>query len=331
MTTVAQEEQSMAFQFNIGFGQFTPHKKSLNYLVEGKSSSFEFSYESRKTDSIRFGLTGSVLNSGNPEIIGLAFGINGFTSLPITKKPQGIRLKVGIGVGYVEKIFDANDNNQNIAIGSHINAKITFRVEKELKLSERDRINIGLGVCHFSNGAYQAPNLGLNFLMANIGYSFIKTKAPSLEKPQPAKLDSKEWKYSAIISSGIRENVHPMREKYVIVNLSNRINYIRNSKNHFVSGVDVTYNPGIKHTADTALVISPIQSGIFIGNEVNYGPLTFAVDMGAYIFNQNLRSRLYHRFGVHYKLGEKLKILFQLKSHWAVAEAFELGLKFDIK
>jgi len=329
----AQEEKTIAFQISSEHGQFIPHKPALNYLIQGKSTGLEFSIEKRNKDSIRYGLTASILNSGNPEVIGLVYGLNGFTSFPLTKKENGMRLKIGIGLGYVEKIFDANTNNRNIVIGSHINTKIVFRAEKEFILSENNHFNLGMGVCHFSNGAYQTPNLGINFLLFNLGYSYIKTTPLRKEK---TRLNTnytlnRKWLYSFIFSGGIRENPSPLREKYPIINLCNRINYVQSTKNNFTGGIDFTYNPGILHRSHIPLDISPLQSGIFIGNERNFDRITFAVDMGVYLFNQNMKSLIYHRFGLHYQLSNKTHILLQLKSHWAVAEAFEFGIKYRIK
>lgn len=329
----AQEEKTIAYKFSLEHGQFTPHKPALNYLIQGKSTGLEFSIEKRKKDSIRYGLTASILNSGNPEVIGLVYGLNGFTSFPLTKKENGMRLKIGIGLGYVQKIFDANTNNNNIVIGSHINTKIVFRAEKEFILSVNNHFNLGVGVCHFSNGAYQTPNLGINFLLFNLGYSYIKTTPVKKEKKllnTNYTLD-KQWLYSVIVSGGIRENPSPLREKYPIINLCNRINYVKSAKNNFIGGIDFTYNPGILHRSHIPLDVSPLQSGVFIGNERNFDRITFAVDMGVYLFNQNMKSLIYHRFGIHYQLSNKIKILLQLKSHWAVAEAFEFGIKYRIK
>lgn len=329
----AQEEKTIAFQISSEHGQFIPHKPALNYLIQGKSTGLEFSIEKRNKDSIRYGLTASILNSGNPEVIGLVYGLNGFTSFPLTKKENGMRLKIGIGLGYVEKIFDANTNNRNIVIGSHINTKIVFRAEKEFILSENNHFNLGMGVCHFSNGAYQTPNLGINFLLFNLGYSYIKTTPLRKEK---TRLNTnytlnRKWLYAFIFSGGIRENPSPLREKYPIINLCNRINYVQSTKNNFTGGIDFTYNPGILHRSHIPLDISPLQSGIFIGNERNFDRITFAVDMGVYLVNQNMKSLIYHRFGLHYQLSNKTHILLQLKSHWAVAEAFEFGIKYRIK
>lgn len=329
----AQKEKTIAFTISSRYGQFIPHKPALNYLIQGKSTGLAFSIEKRKKDSIRYGLTASILNSGNPEVLGLVYGLNGFTSFPLTKKENGTRLRIGIGLGYVEKIFDPNTNNRNIVIGSHVNTKIVFRAEKEFLLWRNNYLNLGVGVCHFSNGAYQTPNLGINFLLLNLGYSWDKTVALKKEKKSfnmNYGLDRK-WIYSIILSGGIRENPSPLREKYPIVNLCNRINYMQSTKNHFIGGIDFTYNPGILHRSHIPLEVSPVQSGIFIGNERNFDRITFAVDMGVYLFNQNRKSLLYHRCGIHYQLSNKIKILLQLKSHWAVAEAFEFGIKYRIK
>ncbi len=81
-----------------------------------------------------------------------------------------------------KKYLIANTNNRNIVIGSHINTKIVFRAEKEFSLSANNHLNLGIGVCHFSNGAYQTPNLGINFLLFNLGYSYIKTTPLKKEK-----------------------------------------------------------------------------------------------------------------------------------------------------
>lgn len=329
----AQEEKTIAFQISSENGQFIPHKPALKYLVQGKSRGLKFSIEKRKKDSIRYGLTASILSSGNPEIIGSIYSLNGFTSLPLTNKENGMRFKIGIGIGYVQKIFHANTNNSNIVIGSHVNTKIVFRAEKEFILSGSNHLNLGVGVCHFSNGAYQTPNLGINFLLLNLGYLYVKTKPLEKEK-KLLKINytlNKKWLYSVLLSGGVRENTSPLRDKYPIINLSNRINFVKNYKNNFTGGIDFTYNPGILHWSHIPLDFFPLQSGIFIGNERNFDRITFALDMGVYLFNKNRKSLIYHRVGIHYQLSNKIKIILQLKSHWAVAEAFEFGIKYSIK
>ena len=62
----------------------------------------------------------------------------------------------------VEKTFDIQHNFQSLAIGSHLNANVILRFEKEINIHKSQSLNFGIGLNHLSNGAFKTPNLGLN-------------------------------------------------------------------------------------------------------------------------------------------------------------------------
>lgn len=332
---IVAQKRSYLISGNIGTGLLIPHHSNMRYLVQGFSPTAEIIFEERNADSIHYGLAAKYMNSGNQQSIGNIYGGYGYISLPLSEKMQNTRFVVGLGFGYVEKIFDKQNNIQNIAIGSHYNAHVSLRLNREIFLSEKHLLNIGIGVTHYSNGSYQTPNLGLNYLMVRMGLGYFKQCLPG-KCNAPIATDSihslPKFNYNISISTGLHENVHPFRGKYPIVNVGFRVYPRSKYSKRFVTGIDGFYNPAIKHTGDSVFAISPFQSGLFIGTEFNYKKLAIGIEMGGYVYNENNSKGLfYHRFSVNYNINHKIKTFIQLKSHWAVAEALEIGINYQLK
>ena len=91
------------------------------------------------------GVSLSGWNSGNKEQLGNAYAVIPYINFPLIKNNNHqFAIKFGWGVGYVEKIFDAEDNYKNIVIGSHLNCALQFQPNYSLNIGEKITATGGL-------------------------------------------------------------------------------------------------------------------------------------------------------------------------------------------
>lgn len=73
-----------------------------------------------------------------------------------------LNYELNLGMSFNWKPYDAFDNPQNIALGSSVNAHVGANLYLKRRLSDVWDLNFGIGLSHFSNGAQQLPNKGIN-------------------------------------------------------------------------------------------------------------------------------------------------------------------------
>ena len=327
-STTAQNYTHHQLNINYGRGLLMGHLARINHLPQQSSDLLDISYTKYSPNLAGFGVGLNYIQSGNEKHIGSIKGIYGFTNLILRKKDSTLRFKIGFGLGHVEKIYDPNENNKNIAIGSHFNANVIFKIEKNFTLNNH-AFYLGGGLTHFSNGAAQTPNLGLNFVSLNAGYSlYSEKKTPSNYIPTNNEYKRK-FKFGIAYNVGFKENFEPFRKKYGLHNFSIYTTYAKNEKRNYLGGIDLFYNPSVSfYGAD----ISNLQTGLFIGKEWIINQLILGIDLGAYVFDEYKDDGFaYQRLVISYYLTPAMKATILLKSHWTVAQAFQIGIAYEIK
>ena len=94
----------------------------------------------------------------------------------------------GLGLGFVQRIYNVETNQLNNAIGSHVNALVDFRLDFSYH-SDRNEISFGTEMLHLSNGAIKLPNLGLNYFLLYLKFARSFSKAESkLVKAKPVEV-----------------------------------------------------------------------------------------------------------------------------------------------
>lgn len=73
-----------------------------------------------------------------------------------------LNYELNLGMSFNWKAYDAFDNPDNIALGSSVNIHVGVNLYFKTRLSKHFDLNYGVGLGHYSNGAQQLPNKGLN-------------------------------------------------------------------------------------------------------------------------------------------------------------------------
>ncbi|MBT8252507.1 MAG: deacylase [Flavobacteriaceae bacterium] len=128
------------------------------------------------------GLALAFIDFGNSEKVGQAFTVLPFAEF---KWLPRFYLNVGMGVSYMNTLYDEVSNPFNKAITTNLNwsfrSFLYYSVSKQKKMDWR----LGVGYFHHSNGHTRLPNQGLNSILASVSAK-INTKFDhaTIDKPR---------------------------------------------------------------------------------------------------------------------------------------------------
>jgi len=228
--SLSAQGNAWSIQFAISPGKLIKHSEKMDYKPTGFSQFVELNltyHTQGKSDwenhynLPRMGLGLRYLDLGQPsEILG-----NGYAFFPFIdfgffeKQKSSLRFMIGCGLAYLDKIYHIKYNSHQTAIGSHWNNLTSFQFRYEHQFYKTNFLFAGISLSHISNGAYQAPNLGLNFVSAKFGYSFhLKQSASSVISSTTSAIQSSYSKYSWSIEYGmtLKEGRTPGGPKFLI-------------------------------------------------------------------------------------------------------------------
>ena len=347
--TLPQQKIEQTF-FSSGFsstfhhGAILPHREEVNEIIEGHTQGVELSYTATTFGEKKWqqdynypkvGVSGLVINLGNKKQLGLGFGILPYLELPITQQKISWKVKIGYGLGYIEKPFDGDSNFKNGAIGSHFNALIYANLIGEFKLVDRFTSSCGLSFIHYSNGSYARPNLGINILSltAGLNYSFGDQKqhvaTNVIKRPRL-------WSKQFSIGAGVKEIPPVDGLKYVVSTISFNVLKVRAEKSSFGFGSDLFYNSSLSHliARDSLLIANSLDNyrlGVFGMYSFDFGKISVSLALGSYLLSTYKgNGLLYNKLETRYWINEKLFLRAAMKTHLVVADFIEYGIGFKL-
>lgn len=260
---------------------------------------------------------------------------------------RNLYFSVGQGVALASSPYDPETNFQNNAFGTKIlsSTHLRFNYVKE-NLYKGIGVHAGLGVIHYSNANFKAPNNSTNTLYFNAGLSYTFNAINFPVRIPPGSWSSSNYaeriKYNLVFRTGINEadvnglGQHPF---YVISAYADkRINY----KSSFQIGADVYFSVFLKELIRYRSIAFPEDGlvgdedyrrvGIFIGHELRFNRTAFVSQLGYYVYwPYEFENRIYNRLGFkRYFYEDKIFAAITLKAHWAKAEGVEFGLGFRL-
>ena len=342
------QEASPAFSIKETFhlGSILPHRPEVNEIIEGHSYAYELSFYKSTIGKKawqqlynypKIGISALAINLGNEKELGMGYGIFPFIEIPLNQRKINWRMKLGYGLGYIEKPFDRETNYKNIAIGSHFNALIHANMLWSVKLGDALNISSGISIIHYSNASYSRPNLGINIVSLNAGISYnfgAKNELIINELDQTPH----QWNKEMMVGFGIKEIPPVEGPKYFVSSYSFNLIKTRAEKSSYGVGADLFYN-----TSLTDLILAEdanarqssldnFRLGIVGIYSFNFGKVSLLVEMGGYVFSKYKKNGpVYHRVTSRYKISDKLFINIGLKTHYVVADFFEAGIGMNIK
>ena len=334
INSFSQNPYKYSFDGSLSFGRVIAHRNSMRRMVDKNSYSAEltfnlhtngFKHYHKEYNYPSYGFTINYSNPGNKTDIGNIICSYGFVSLPLNNKINPIHLKIGLGLGWVEKTFDLESNFQSLAISTHLNANVQLKIERSFQLKNRHYFKGAILFNHLSNGSFQTPNLGLNITQLQLSYSLGLKK--QIADSTVLKISIfKKHNLTIYNSSAFKENQTPTLKKYYINETCIQHQYRLGFKSGVISGFDILYNPSLEDFTNKRS-----QFGLFIGHLLHLDKLKIGLLMGTYLYNKKNNSEtFYHKLFTEYEFSNKIVGRLSLKSHWAKADFFSLGIGYKI-
>ena len=257
--------------------------------------------------------------------------------------------RLGTGLAWVTHPYDYFDNPGQNALGSHWNNITQFRVGVEIRLDDHFRLNTGIALNHFSNGASSLSNYGINIPSGWAGVAW--SPKPVRESDfLPAQSDKKALRrFGGILQAGFANIEFGAFDgpKYPVWAGAAAGFYHLNRVNRLLLGIDYEFNKAVyefglnsaEFENEAIAQKAATRLAVFIADEFMFGNIGIQLQMGHYLgkdLNQYVLKKYYSKLTVRGYLPKLFKTSVQpflgitLKAHATTAEyiALNVGLAF---
>lgn len=291
-----------------------------------------------------FGLYHAFLN--NPDTLGRPWAVYYFYSGPIVRRNKlSLNYEIALGIAWNFSKFDPFTNNKMDLIGSDVNAYFNIAINLKYQISSRLDIGAAMDFTHFSNGAMNTPNKGMNLIGSNVflRYSFINggkedpfRRAEMTEKDFP-----KMKKYNVVsISSAIggKATTAQYGTGPIYFASSTIIDYFR--AYHYIgkygAGLDLFYDNSLSEDYRGQELSTPTNKYAFIGihlsHELVISKFSVVTQAGSYIYKGTpAKGWFFFRLDLRYNFNKKFYAGIALKTaNGFKADYIETGLGYNI-
>lgn len=267
------------------------------------------------------------------QVVGSMWGADAFMEAPVR---GNMMWTLGLGLSVFTNPYERNGQETNVFVGSYLNCLIEVGLHYEWLFPDNGSITLGGRLLHASNGYLKKPNIGLNTLMATVGYRIPNPDGALQRSPVD------RW-------AGAEEDMgwrHCWYASYTNGMVLSR--WINNGKYHYcwqiIGGYLHKINPCIAFGGDLDVGINgaslehtrimhdpyplPFNVALMGTMECYWGPLSMRLSVGSEVlrarqvenYPANERVGLYYHFG---HSGNQWAGI-GMKLHWAKIDFIEL-------
>ena len=355
MGLLATAQERWQVHGSVQYGFVVPHNSLMEPLITAHSLGGSVRVVKRVSNRLYSrpygnpyqGVDFTFINTGNNTQLGKQFSLNFWNQFPINRRIFGAPildkkfLHLGIGLGYTTKIWDLQTNYQAPVLGSHVNAVLSIGFEQQVYASKSLQYKMGVRVTHFSNGAFQLPNLGTNTLAVTLG---VQTKPVAPIKHKDGEYEIlllrllSRYNYSLSYTQGWKEVMQPYGKKYPIYLLSAGWDFRTSRVKHcFGLTADLMFNSSLIPLMENRDGVQPNNSSVFqlgVGPTFcqNFGNTQLRIVQGIYLRDKWAETTpVYQRVIIRHAPKDKhWFIQFGLKTHFAKADYGELGFGYRL-
>lgn len=282
------------------------------------------------------------INFDNPGILGSSLAFYGFIE-PFINAGNKLNFssRFGLGPAYLTKIYDDQENPENLFFSSSISFIVLLNLSINYRLNDNVSLRLAGDYNHISNGGYAEPNLGMNFPSLNMGidYSFSKPSFPEGDKeelPETRKAKTRlDLSYGISFkppSYNIREGLYPVH--------CFGINYSRSLGRIFAFSGGMEW---INSYASKAFVriedkrneegeyIDHNKLGALFGVEWLFGRFIFSQHFGYYLYFPLEPDRnFYQRYGLIFRVSDHVLSGISVKAQGQDANFIDLRIAFSL-
>ena len=348
-TAHATPSDSIKKPFTLGsklhYGTILPHSELIRPLAFNNpfGAEINFNWLNHSEKSVKqlncYSYTGVAINYidfGHPKIGSSTNGWFYFEPLLSFQKKLSYGISAGIGISYLSKVYNKENNPENKFFSSHVAFLLMLEFKLKYKLSKKIEITSSFCYNHISNGGFKQPNYGMNFPTLTIGADFhfnpIELKPIIKEKIDS---DEKNWKLKAEALTSIKvQNATDEHEE--TAHFAWGIAFFANKRVSKFSAL----NFGLEHIADGYVKEEIRRAGLdmdykraagFVGHDLIFGKVNFTINFGIYFYSPyKAKDSFYQKYILQYQLSKHIYSGVYMLAHGDAAEimGFNIGYSF---
>lgn len=336
--------ENLQLSADVHHGYVFSEYEFFNYLVEKPIQAIELTISKESNGKnewqqlYKYPSTGVSLfytTLGNNKVFGKEIALYPYFRTHIISRDKfSVDNKIGIGLSYVSRFFNIEDNYQNVAIGSSLNIHFNMAFLAAFALHKNLNFQTGIGFHHLSNGNLSEPNLGINSVSVFGGIKMPIGK--QTEKIQNDKMKhQKGWSTNTVFALGGKRARALASQYFSTSSLSAELKWHCFKAFHLGTGLDAFYDSSteIEMAAvnDTPYKgIYDFRTGIHFSQEVIYNRFSLILQEGFYLLltDQVNQKLMYNRGIVRYKINSRLFVNVSMKSHLHILDYPEFGIGY---
>lgn len=342
----SQENWSVSVHYHQG--AIVPHSKNIYHLMTEKPTGMLLSFNHRTMGNkewqhtYRFPDVGFSFHSQNShnKILGDIYGLYAHYNFYFLNRR--LQFRIAQGVAYATNPYHKETNFRNIAYGSKWMPSTYFMVGYDQpRIWKNLGLNAGLLFIHHSNATIKSPNTSTNTVALGLGLTYHFTDQDIETRPSDFNTHPQRMRYNLLFRTGVNEShIVGMGQKpfYHIAAIAEKP---LNDYGAAQLGVDVFLSHSLKELIpflahsfpETAIDADADwkRIGLFVGYEWYLNKLTAEGNIGYYIHDEyKEHGSLYQRLGMRYYITPEIFAVMSLKTHFAKAEAFEIGVGYKL-
>jgi hypothetical protein len=342
VTALAQTPLTVGIRLHRGF--IIPHSDSIANLASARPFSLELDagrhlMGQRTYDACqclpRVGASFFYTNFGNPAVLG-----NAYSLLPYVEpyfradKRFNFSFRFGIGVSYLNRVYDPVDNPLNLFYSSPISFLLLANLSANYKISPQITLRLAGNYNHISNGGLQDPNKGINYPTLSLGLDYTP-RPPEFQAREPIgwrDLHPKRQSWQVAVFGMAKKAFRGEPNRFAVVGLSAQVRQVVGRIHALTLGAE--YVADFSQRALAQRLGQPVRYqdlALLAGHEFVLGRFGFSQALGVYLVSHpNNLDPVYQRYGLSCRLGPRLGLGLNLKAHRNVADFLDFRLIYTV-
>jgi hypothetical protein len=344
--TTAKQETLFSVGLGLQHGFIFAHSEDVQNTTGARPTGIEAIFSWQRNDSAMFSLChcyprqGLMLNYYDYDVglLGRS-GTAAYFLEPTYRMSDRVlfSFKAAAGLSYLNNPYDSIENPTNQSYSTHLSIYLLVGVGVWLKLSEQWWLNPTINYQHISNGGLRDPNKGINWPTAGISVNYQPRSRPWYTGKKTAE---KYWKnysprYDVTLMGAMLRGFDQdgNRKRFFMGGLALQAAKQVASLSMLTLGAEVYHDGNLQEKLRSDNIeASPVQAGLMLGHEFLLGRFQFSQRLGVYIFDQTpYYDRIFHRWGVQYRINRHFSAGLNLLAHRQVAEFLDFRLAYTFQ
>jgi len=281
----------------------------------------------------RVGLIVSFFDFDNPVILGYGINVVGFIEPWFSShKKLNISLRPAGGLSFDTRPYHEVKNPDNRSYSLPVNVYLQLNLALNYRINKNYGVNLTANYNHLSNGGIQEPNKGVNYPTAALGLEYSFNPTPFENRLKQRYQGVKKRRYDITAFSFVKRIIGTTAY-FGVLGVSADFSQQVGRMSALTLGAEWVWDGSLKWRIENELNSNAdYQRGALLaGHEFLMGRFVFSQALGVYIYDQiKYNDPVYQRWGLNFKLTERVFIGMHLKSHRHVADliVIRLGLSF---